>query len=29
MPQDVDRRVWLGGTPLGAPVDGDLNPVVA
>ena len=27
--QDFDRKVWLGGTPLGAPVAGDLNPVIA
>jgi hypothetical protein len=27
--EDVDRKVWLGGTPLGAPVEGELNPVVA
>jgi len=26
--QDLDRRMWLGGTPLGALVDHELNPVL-
>jgi hypothetical protein len=27
--QEVDRRAWLGGRPLGAPADHELNPVLA
>lgn len=26
--QDLDRRAWLGGAPLGALVDGELNPIL-
>ena len=26
--QEVDRRAWLGGRPLGALADHDLNPVL-
>lgn len=26
--QEVDRQAWLGGTPLGAPIDHPLNPLL-
>lgn len=26
--QEVDRKAWLGGRPLGALVDHELNPVI-